>query len=222
MAKKRKKYNKYRGFVIFAVGFVCFLAIAYNGYIHSTPSGTGAPQVNTGNDNTPQPPVETRATVTDNTGSLNRQQIAVLEKYAALYAQTLQSMQPRDISSLYRDTSSAAYNLNSTALKVLTSIRGIREKDLTLEYAVVDYTVNNVENGSGKATVYLQESNTQKFRHLSQPSLSANLNHILHLLNITATGLFQNTNTKKIFIFLLQNAGMMPVAVQTAKEQKMH
>ena len=202
MAKKRKKYNKYRGFVIFAVGLVCFLAIAFNGYIHSTPSGTGAPQANTGNDNAPQPPVETHATVTDNTGSLNRQQIAVLEKYATLYAQTLQSMQPRDISSLYRDTSSAAYNLNSTALKVLTSIRGMREKDLTLEYAVVDYTVNNVENGSGKATVYLQESNTQKFRHLSQPSLSTNLNHIFTLVENNGDWLISKHEHEEDFYLL--------------------
>ncbi len=179
MAKKREKYNKYRGLVIFAVILICFMTFAYNNYLHTLPEKSENSQVNT---DISQPQlIETQGTVTDTTGQLDRRQTEVLQKYATMYAQTLRSMQPRDISSLYADTSSAAYNLNQTALKVLTSIRSMRDTDLTLEYATVEYTVNNVESSGNKTTVYLQESNTQKFHHLSQPSLSANLNHIFTL-----------------------------------------
>ena len=129
-----------------------------------------------------QPQITTSATVEDKTAKLTAQQIEILKAYALRYADTLTYMRPQDVSQLYADTSSREYVVNQMALNILTDIRSLRDIDLTLESADVTYIVDNVENKSGTVVVHLLENNTQKFRHLEQPSYSANLYHRFTLI----------------------------------------
>ena len=183
---KKNKHTKARGGTIALIALVCFFAFAWNGYknsdFYSQPTGNTTPGINTDISGNKEQLPATTGKVTDNTGRLNTDQLELLEKYATLYAQTLQSMQPRDISHLYSDADSRYCVVNNASLKVLTDIRGMRDIDLTLEYAIVEYIVKDVQTNGNKTTVTLQENNTQKFRHLSQPSYSANINHIFVLI----------------------------------------
>ena len=173
MRNDNKKYSKIAVIVIASVLIVCSFLMIYRNYLGSdynedVPVASPEAEV--------QRP-DTSATVEDPTGKLDSQQIRLLKSYAQRYADTLAYMKPQDISSLYTDTESEGYNLNKAALDVITTIRDMRDIDLTLESAEVNYTVENVEIKKESVTVHLLESNTQKFQHLSQPSYSANLYH---------------------------------------------
>lgn len=178
----KKNHTKARGGVIVLIAVVCFFAFAWNGYKNSDsftqPAGNAniQPGLSFGSKTS-----YASAKITDNTGLLNSRQISVLEDYATIYAQILHKMAPQDVSHLYVDPDSRHCVLNNTALKVLTTVRSMRDIDLTLEYADVEYVVNGVESNGKTVKVTIVENNTQKFRHLSQPSLNANINHIFVL-----------------------------------------
>ena len=170
-----KDYNKIRLFVVLSIVCICLFSVVYKSYLASD-HATGTPS-DSANAPVDQQQITTSATVEDKTAQLTAQQTELLESYALRYADTLAYMQPQDVSALYADTSSKEYIVNQTALDILTDIRSLREIDLTLEYANVNYVVDSVENKSGTVVVHLLENNTQKFRHLQQPSYSANLYH---------------------------------------------
>lgn len=127
-------------------------------------------------------PAQAYSKITDNENLLTDEQTALLHSYAQRYADTLYYVQPQRISQLYADTQSQEYQVNKTALDILASIRGMRDIDLTLEYAEVEYTIDKVEKKGSTVTVHLKENNTQKFRHLEEPSYSANLYHKFTLM----------------------------------------
>ncbi len=181
-SSRKINHTRVRGGVIALIALVCFFAFAWNGYKNSDfftqPTGTTNPQAG-------MPGIGktsyASAKITDNTGVMNSRQISALEDYATLYAQTLQEMAPQDVSHLYANPDSRHCVLNNTALKVLATVRSMRDIDLTLEYAEVEYVVNDVETNGNTVKVTIVENNTQKFRHLTQPSLNANINHVFVL-----------------------------------------
>ena len=177
--RKRKRNNRSRIIVRAVVFAVCAFALIYKNYL-SSDYNTDKPVHNDTDiivENTDSIIMETTAKINDPSALLNGQQAELLQKYALRYANTLTSMSAQDISGLYADTSSKGYAINKTAFDVLTSIRGMRDIDLTLEYASVEYDITDIDINGNNATVYLLESNTQKFRHLSHPSYAANLYH---------------------------------------------
>ncbi|MBR4036586.1 MAG: amidase domain-containing protein [Oscillospiraceae bacterium] len=201
---QKKEHTRYRRAVVAFIAIVCFFAFAWNGYknsdFYSFPTGGTATDITDTDKNQHKP--QTSAKVTDNTGVLNNRQIDLLENYASLYAQTLQSMKPQDVSHLYYDSDSRHCVVNNTALKILTDIRGMRDLDLTLEYATVEYIVKDVAVSGSKATVNLIENNTQKFRHLSQPSYNANINHIFVLIQSNDSWLIKEHQHEEDFYLL--------------------
>lgn len=177
---KKKKQNKMRIYTVLMVVCVCAFTLIYRSYLDSDFNTDSKPTTQTG------APVDTKqqatASVTDSDSLLNDKQTMLLQNYAQQYATTLVWLESQSIADLYADTSSEAYVVNKTAFDLLVSIRKMKDIDLSLEYADVQYTIDRVETEKGKTTVYLYESNTQKFRHLSQPSYSANLYHQFTLI----------------------------------------
>jgi len=201
--RKKKKHTKGRGAVIGLIAGVCFFAFAWKGYInsdYSQPAQNG--DVVPGDSQQTAQTLYTSAKVSDERGQLEAGQTKLLEEYATAYANTLRSMKRQDISHLYADTRGKWYNINSAALQVLTDIRSMRDIDLTLEYAQVEYTVKSVEKSGKNVTVHLQESNVQKFRHLSQPSLAANLNHLFVLTEQDGSWLIKEHQQEEDFYLL--------------------
>ena len=203
---KKKKHTGSRGIVIVAIALVCFFAFAWTGYknsdFYSQPTGGDVADNVINNVLKGETTPETSAKVTDNTGRLTGRQIELLESYANIYAQVLQSMSPQDVSHLYADSDSAYCVVNNIALKVLTTIRSMRDIDLTLEYADVEYVVKSVETSGNTATVTLVENNTQKFRHLSQPSYNANINHVFVLTQQSDNWLIKSHEHEEDFYLL--------------------
>ncbi len=197
----RKKHTKFRGVAIVMIAAVCLSAFVWNGYKNSDfyrPVQGNKPQ-----DTTEKREISLSSEVTDNTGTLNTQQIELLESYGLLYAQTLQSLSPQDVSHLYADSNSAHCALNNAALKLLADVRSKRDIDLTLEYASVEYNVETARNSGDDLTVTLTESNTQKFRHLSQHSLNANINHTFVLTQINGNWLIKSHEQEEDFYLLI-------------------
>ena len=197
-----KKHTKSRGITIALIAFVRLFAFAWNGYKNSRyyqPVQGDKPQHNEAE---PQGVIVT-SKVTDNTGVLDTQQIQLLENYGLLYAQTLQSLNPRDVSTLYADSDSAHCAVNNVALKLLADVRSKRDIDLTLEYATVEYIVETATKNRNEITITLKESNTQKFRHLSQPSLNANINHTFVLTEQNGKWLIKSHQQEEDFYLLI-------------------
>lgn len=120
------------------------------------------------------------AQVNDSGKALSEGQKELLESYAYKYAQTLCTLEPRDISGFFTGYTEDYYK-NLTAYKTLTSIRKMSKNDMVLEYAQVTYNIQQVIERKSEVEVLLTEDNVQKFAHLSQPSYSYNLNHIFVL-----------------------------------------
>ena len=197
-----KTHTKSRGITIALIAFVCLFAFAWNGYKNSRyyqPVQGDKPQHN---ETEPQGVIVT-SKVTDNTGVLDTQQIQLLENYGLLYAQTLQSLNPRDVSTFYADSDSAHCAVNNVALKLLVDVRSKRDVDLTLEYATVEYIVETATKNRNEMTITLKESNTQKFRHLSQPSLNANINHTFVLTEQNGKWLIKSHQQEEDFYLLI-------------------
>ena len=176
---QKKRYNKISLSVIMLVLCVCGFSLLYKNYGESDlkekiPAHNVSTDVKT--------TIDITANVEDSTAKLTVQQLQVLKDYALGYANTLAYLEQCDISKTYADTSSREYAVNKTALEVLIAIRSMRDMDLTLEAAKVEYIVDTVENKGDTVVVHLKENNTQKFRHLDQPSYSANLYHKFTLI----------------------------------------
>jgi len=199
---KQKKHTKFRGIAIAVIAVVCLSAIIWNGYKNSRyyqPAQGDKPQHGI----TESKGNIVNSKVTDNTGVLDAQQVELLEDYGMLYAQTLQSLVPQDVSHLYLDSDSAHCAVNNVALKLLSGVRSKRDIDLTLEYATVEYSVETAKNTGNDLTVTLSENNTQKFRHLSQPSLNANINHTFVLTQSDGNWLIKSHEQEEDFYLLM-------------------
>ena len=121
------------------------------------------------------------ATVQDPSSLLSSAQEKVIEDYAYYYGQTLRTLTPRDISGLYSDPEGEEALLNNTAFKILASVRGLSQLDLKLEHVTMEYTISDVEQTSRGLKVWVTENNAQKFKHLSDESLSHNRPHVFIL-----------------------------------------
>ena len=170
----KKSYNKAGLLVVLAVVCISVFSLVYKSFLGT--DKTDAPSASANADVQGVLP-QVSATVEDTTGKITSQQAELLKNYAKSYADTLVYMEPQDISALYADTASREYIVNKTAFEVLASIRSMRELDLSLESATVEYIVDSVENKFGSVVVHLKENNSQKFRHLQQNSDSENLYH---------------------------------------------
>ena len=166
----RNKIRLFAFVIIMCIGL--FSAFYKGGILNDNSDESPTDSVNT---HVQQPQITTSAMVEDKTGQLISDQTKVLEKYALLYADTLAYMEAQDISQLYADTDSREYMVNQAALEIITDIRSLRDIDLTLEYAQVNYVVDSVKNKSDKVEIYLLENNVQKFHHLTEPSYSDNI-----------------------------------------------
>lgn len=180
---KKKKQNKISIFVVLTVVCVSVFSIIYKDYLDSDYSKSG-PSQSTVAGQEPSGATETSARVTDANKLLEPEQVTLLENYAHSYADTLAYLEPASIDHLYSDNKSEAFSQNKAAFDVLVSIRKMRDMDLTLEYAEVEYIIQKTENEGSRTTVYLLEKNTQKFRYLDQPSYSANLYHEFTLTEV--------------------------------------
>ena len=182
MAKKyyrkneKKKHSKLWLYIVLSAVLISAFTLVYKSYL-SSDFNTDKPHTETQRPVETPLPEEISAKITDSKNLLTDRQALLLQTYAQRYADTLYYLERRQISHLYADASSAAFAVNKAALDVLTGIRNMKDIDLTLEYTSVEYIVDSVENNGKTAVVHLKENNTQKFRHLSQPSLSANLYH---------------------------------------------
>lgn len=113
----------------------------------------------------------------NNASMIEHEQIKLLHDYASRYGETLLSLNPEDISSLYNDKTSIAYNVNQTAFNVIAGVRSLREKDLILDYIKVDYCIMDAQWFDDKVKIWVVENNIQKFKFMSKPSYSYNINH---------------------------------------------
>lgn len=120
------------------------------------------------------------ADVSDPQGLLNEEQRNLLLEYAQMYADTLTNLETEDISSLFTRQEESFY-INKTALDLLVKVRKMSSNDLSLESCDVTYTVQRAEPYMDEVVVYVNESNRQKFRHLSDSSYSYNIYHIFTL-----------------------------------------
>ncbi len=145
-------------------------------------------------------------TVTDPENMLNNEQARLLTDYAVNYGRTLARLEPADISGLFADTSSKNYWQNVAAYNVLISIRKMSFNDLQPEKVMIDYNIQRVESNGDKITVYITEDNVQKFKHLSRPSESYNINHIFVLEKAGDKWLIKSHEQEEDFFLLAQQA----------------
>ena len=117
------------------------------------------------------------AYITDEKGLLNEEQKQLFYNFAICYANTLKDMKPADFTYLFAQTEGEQSFLNQTAYTVLTTVRGMNDKDLSLENAEVTYNIQTVTGSGDEITVELTEDNVQKFRHMKDNSYSCNLYH---------------------------------------------
>lgn len=127
------------------------------------------------------------AQINDGQNLLNEQQKELLRDFAMCYANTLKDMQYADISQLFAEAEGEESYVNRTAYTTLTQIRGMQEKDLSLEYARVMYSIDSVYQNGNSVIVELTEDNIQKFKHLQQESCTYNIYHCFELTE-TAEG----------------------------------
>ncbi len=145
-------------------------------------------------------------TVTDPENLLNNEQVRLLTNYAVNYGRTLARLEPVDISVLFSDTSSKNYWQNVAAYNVLTSIRKMSFNDLQPEKVLINYNVQRVESNGNRITVHITEDNVQKFKHLSRPSESYNINHIFVLEKTGDNWLVKSHEQEEDFFLLAQQA----------------
>ena len=117
------------------------------------------------------------AEIKEENGLLSDEQEQLLYNFALCYAETLRDMQPSDFTGLFADEKGEESVLNQTAYTVLTTVRSISGKDLSLENAQVTYNIHSVTDYGNEITVELTEDNVQKFRHLSGESFTCNIYH---------------------------------------------
>ena len=115
--------------------------------------------------------------VKDEANLLDDAQKKLFYDYGSFYGKTLQEMQPEDVSQFYADSGSEECFVNNTAFEVLCAVRGLSDKDLSLEYVTVDYRVESVTDTGNAVKVVIWEDNTQKFRHINGESLTNNTYH---------------------------------------------
>lgn len=115
--------------------------------------------------------------INDTTGTLTQQQKDVLAQYAEIYMNTLIKLESGDISGLYSDTENERYQLNNTALQVITTVRNMSHKDLKLERASITYNVQESYLSKGRTVVNILEDNTQKFKFLEDVSQNFIIRH---------------------------------------------
>lgn len=117
------------------------------------------------------------AVIKDENDYLSSEQKAVLQQYALLYAQTLATLEPQDISGLYYDLQSSEYYINKTAFEVLVTVRNMSDRDLKLEQCSVTYNITDAYTSNGKTYVSVLEDNSQKFKFIDDVSQSFIIQH---------------------------------------------
>ena len=146
------------------------------------------------------------AKVEDAQDLLTEEQEELLYSFALKYAQTLKEMQSADFRELFENPECEDSYLNSTAYMVLTEIRSLNDKDLTLEDAQVTYRVQSVANYGSYIYVEVFEDNVQKFRHLSEESLTCNTYHTFKLVNTDEGWKIREHLQEEDFFLLAQSA----------------
>ena len=123
-------------------------------------------------------PLNIEVGISDPDNLLEDEWARLLKDYAYSYRKTLLTLQPENIRDMYFDPDGESAYMNATAFDLLRRVRKKRDIDLTLEWAKTEYLINDIsENDDGGIRISLQEFNTQKFKHLNEPSYSANLRH---------------------------------------------
>ncbi|MBQ3008963.1 MAG: amidase domain-containing protein [Oscillospiraceae bacterium] len=149
---------------------------------------------------------KTDAKIVDENNLLNEEQKKLLECFALRYAETLCTTEPQDISDLFADSKGADYHKNTAAYKTLTSIRKMSANDLSLESAEIIYRVEETAKKGAGIAIHIKENNVQKFRHLSEPSYSYNLNHLFVLEEVNGEWLIKSHEQEEDFFLLTLEA----------------
>ena len=123
------------------------------------------------------------AYINDEKGLLSEEEKQLFYDFALCYANTLKDMKPADFTPLFAHPDGEQSFLNQTAYTVLTTVRGMNDKDLSLEKAEVTYNIQAVTDYENKAVVEITEDNVQKFRHLGSDSYSSNFYHKFIIVN---------------------------------------
>lgn len=123
------------------------------------------------------------AYINDEKGLLNDDQKQLMYNFALCYADTLKDMQPADFKPLFVQSDGEQSFLNQTAYTVLTAVRSMSDKELSLEKAEIVYNIQTAADYGNKVVVELIEDNVQKFRHLDENSYSCNIYHKFVIAN---------------------------------------
>ncbi|MBR5520481.1 MAG: amidase domain-containing protein [Oscillospiraceae bacterium] len=153
----------------------------WNGFINSELyTGGVATQEQTVNEDENIQACSVSVEINDGEKVLNDAQAELLAGYARSYADTLCSLNPADVLSLFTDENEN-YHINKAAWEILTEIRKMSHMDLTLEKAEITYTVVETRVSGDTLKIHITENNLQKFRHMQEDSCSYNINHLFVL-----------------------------------------
>ncbi len=137
---------------------------------------------------------------------LTGQQTDLLSNYAYVYINSLITLESGDISSFYADTESEEYYINKTALDVITTIRKMSHKDLTLENATITYNVQNSYLKNGRLVVEILEDNTQKFKFMADESKNFIIRHTFELIEVDGNWYICSHKQEEDFYLLTEEA----------------
>ena len=137
---------------------------------------------------------------------LNDLQAEVLRNYANAYIYSLVNLESRDISGFYADTESEGYYINKTAIDVITAIRKMSHKDLTLEGAAIIYNVQDTYIKNGRLVVEILEDNTQKFRFMEEESKNFIIRHTFELTENDGNWYIHSHRQEEDFYLLTEEA----------------